>query len=126
MINTATIMGRLTRDPSSGTAGETETSKFCVAVDDRFKRDKTHFIDCEAFGSTARFVNQYFHKGQMIAVTGSLDYQTWTGRDGTNKNKLVVHADNVSFCGSKSETQTTRPERTDPPIVVDDDDDLPF
>ena len=131
-INTATIMGRLTRDPNKAPAGNTHVCHFTVAVADRFNKDKTHFIEVDAWGSTAEFVDKYFHKGTMIAVTGSLEQSTWTGKDGEKKSKIIVRAENVSFCGGKDEENSKKPldqirdEKATAPIVVDLDDDLPF
>lgn len=132
-INTATIMGRLTRDPNKTPAGNTNVCHFTVAVADRFSKDKTHFIEVDAWGSTAEFVSKYFHKGTMIAVTGSLEQSTWTGKDGEKKSKIIVRAENVSFCGGKDEEDSKKPlderrptKQEERPIVIDDDEDLPF
>ena len=150
MINTWTIMGRLTRDPELKTAGEQYVCRFNVAVDDRYKRDKTHFFEVVAWRNTAEFVSNHFRKGDMIAVTGSGSQDNWEAPDGTKKTKTYLLADNVSFCGSKRETaeaapaeapERSAPRRRSAPWkpektaeqkpeeyrqVVIDDDDLPF
>ena len=139
-INTVTIMGRVTRDPELKSAGDTGTHvcRINVAVDDRFKRDKTHFFEVTAWRQTAEFLSRYFHKGDMIAVTGSLSQDAWTAQDGSKKTKTYILADNVSFCGSKaSQPAAEVPERPAPapkpaPVReeefrrVEEDDDLPF
>jgi len=149
-INTCTIMGRLTRDPELMTRADAHVCHFGVAVDDRYKRDKTHFFEVTAWRSTADFVNNHFHKGDMIAITGSLSQDSWDGDDGQRKQKTYILADNVSFCGSKRETTEAAPaeapERSTPRRrsapwkpektaeqkpeeyrqVVIDEDDLPF
>lgn len=139
-INTVTIMGRLTRDPELKTAGDTGTHvcRINVAVDDRFKRDKAYFFEVTAWRQTAEFISRYFHKGDMIAVTGSLSQDNWDGQDGAKKTKTYILADNVSFCGGKaSQPAAEVPERPAPapkpaPVQenefrrVAEDDDLPF
>lgn len=130
-INTATIMGRLTKDPIKTPAGQTNVCHFTVAVDDGYKKNKTHFIDCDAWASTAEFLEKYFHKGQMIALTGSLEQSSWTGKDGSTKSKIIVRVDRVSFCGGKDEENSKKPldERSDAQedySIITDDDDLPF
>lgn len=74
MLNTITIMGRLTRDPelrrtSSGVA----VVSFTLACERDFApqgADKeTDFIDVCAWRYTAEFVEKYFSKGQMAVVT---------------------------------------------------------
>ena len=111
-INTWTIMGRLTRDPELKTAGEQYVCRFNVAVDDRYKRDKTHFFEVVAWRQKAEFVSNYFHKGDMIAVTGSGSQDNWEAPDGTKKTKTYLLAEEVSFCGSKRETTEAAPAET--------------
>ena len=88
MLNHATIMGRLVRDPelrrtSSGTA----VASFTLACD-RDYSDKqsgereTDFIDCVAWRSTAEFAARYFTKGRMAIVDGRLQIRNWTDKEG--------------------------------------------
>lgn len=135
-INTVALMGRLTKDPNKTRAGETNVCHFTVAVDDGYRKDRTHFIDCDAWAGTAEFLEKYFHKGQMIALTGSLEQSSWTDKDGNKKSKTIVRADRVSFCSSKAEEDSRKPQfdqkaderRTEEEDFrpITDDDDLPF
>ena len=110
MINTAVIMGRLTADPELRTTSTgIETCRFTVAVDRSFQKSgeerKADFITVLAWRQTARFVSSYFHKGSMIAVEGSIQTGNYTDKDGKKIYTFEVVASNVSFCGSKSESQ---------------------
>ena len=64
MINNVVIMGRLTKEPEERktSTGKTVCS-FCVAVDDSFDKQKTHFLDIIAWNKTAEFICKYFNKG---------------------------------------------------------------
>lgn len=136
-INTVALMGRLTKDPTKTRAGETNVCHFTVAVDDGYRKDRTHFIDCDAWASTAEFLEKYFHKGQMIALTGSLEQSSWKDKEGNTKSKTIVRVDRVSFCSSKAEEDSRKPQfdqrrteerRTEEEDFrpITDDDDLPF
>ena len=108
MLNSVIIMGRLTADPElrTTTRGLSVTS-FTVAVDRNYKSGderQTDFINCVAWRATADFVTRYFRKGQMIAVQGSLQVRNYEDKNGNKRTAYDVVADNVSFCGSKSET----------------------
>lgn len=108
MLNTVTLMGRLTRDPE---LRYTKTSKpvtnFSIAVDRDFARDETDFVDVVAWNNTAEFVSKYFHKGALIAVSGRLQTREWM--DGDIKRRAVeVVAQNVYFCERR--VQTTEPD----------------
>ena len=107
-MNKIVIIGRLTRDPELKTTNAgTSVCNFSVAVD-RTYRDKegnrpTDFFDISVFGATAEFVAKYFKKGSSIAVSGAMESRKFIDKDGNNRIAWSLHADEVNFCGSKSE-----------------------
>ncbi len=108
MLNSVIIMGRLTADPELRTTPSgVSVTRFTVAVDRRFQRQgedrQTDFINVVAWRQTADFVTRFFRKGQMIAVQGSLQVSNYEDKNGNKRTNYDVVADNVSFCGSKSE-----------------------
>ena len=134
-MNKIVIIGRLTRDPElKSTNAGTSVCNFSVAVD-RTYRDKegnrpTDFFDISVFGATAEFVAKYFKKGSSIAVSGAMESRKFVDKDGNNRIAWSLHADEVNFCGSKSENNggSQKPSidegySGDP---VESDDDAPF
>ena len=107
-MNKIVIIGRLTRDPElKSTNAGTSVCNFSVVVD-RTYRDKegnrpTDFFDMSVFGATAEFVAKYFKKGSSIAVSGAMESRKFVDKDGNNRIAWSLHADEVNFCGSKSE-----------------------
>ena len=143
MINSVVIMGRLTYDPELRTTPSgVSVVRFQVACDRNYQKSgeerKADFIDVTAWRQTVEFVSRYFRKGSMIAVEGSIQTDSYTDRDGNKRKSFQVVANNVSFCGSKSETGTgnqvynqpapsyASADNSDFEEIVDDDDDLPF
>ncbi len=118
MLNCAVIMGRLVADPElrTTTSGISVTS-FAVAVDRSFVRKgedrQADFIDIIAWRQTAEFVCKYFRKGSMIAIQGSIQTRMYEDKSGNKRKAVEIVADNVSFCGSKSETGTSSFTRED-------------
>ena len=114
MLNTITIMGRLTRDPEVRyTLNNTPVASFALAVDrdiadSEGKRD-TDFIDCVAWKKTAEFVQKYFHKGSMAVVSGRLQIRDWTDRDGNKRRSAEVLVVNVYF-GESKRAEAAEPE----------------
>ncbi len=109
MINSVVIMGRLTADPElRTTASGISVTSFTVAVDRRFKSQgeekQTDFISCVAWRQSADFVTRYFHKGDMIAVQGSLQVRNYEDKNGNKRTAYDVVCDNVSFCGGRRES----------------------
>lgn len=108
MLNTITIMGRLTRDPELRRTGAgIAVASFSVAVDRDFAQDgkkETDFIDCVAWRQTGEFVSKFFTKGKMIVVKGRLQIRSWKDKDGNNRRSAEVVADNCYFAESKRDT----------------------
>lgn len=112
MLNNAVIMGRLTADPELKTTNNgNNVTSFTVAVDRAFHRDQTDFINVVAWRQTAEFVTRYFHKGSMIAVQGSIQTRKYQDRNGNSRTAFEIVADQVSFCGSKNESNTGNSSR---------------
>ena len=108
MLNTITIMGRLTRDPELRRTGSgIAVASFTVAVDrDRApegQEKETDFLDCVAWRQTAEFVEKYFKKGRMIVVSGRLQIRGWTDKEGNKRRSAEIVADNVYFGDSKKD-----------------------
>ena len=152
MLNKVILMGRLTRDPEAkATSSGVSMTTFALAVDRSYARQgeekQTDFINIIAFRSTADFVQRYFSKGQLVAVTGRLQVRTWDDNEGKKRYATEVVADEVFFAESKRDSAgggnygndynpaqyqnkpANPPQQTAGPegfMSVADDDDLPF
>lgn len=108
MLNCAILMGRLTHDPElRTTANDVSVTTFRIAVDRNYTKPneerQTDFIDIVAWRQAADFVTRYFRKGSMIAIQGNIQTRSYEDKQGNKRTAVEVVADNVSFCGSKSE-----------------------
>lgn len=110
MLNRVIIMGRLGRDPELRyTQAGKPVASFSLAVDRDFK-DKasgeraTDWIPVVAWEARAKFVQQYFHKGQLAVVEGRLQIRDWTDKEGGKRRSAEVIADQVYFGDSKRDS----------------------
>ena len=140
MLNCAILMGRLTHDPElKTTPNNVSVTSFRIAVDRNYTKPneerQADFIDVVAWRGTADFVCRYFKKGSMIAVQGSIQTRSYEDKQGNKRTAVEVVADNVSFCGSKSDNGNNAVNNTpafenasqgDFESIEDDDDSLPF
>ena len=112
MLNVVVIMGRLTADPELRTTNNgISVTSFSVAVNRNYsKENQTDFINCVAWRQNADFITKYFTKGQMIAIKGSLQQNSYTDKDGNKRTTYDVVVESADFCGSKSETGAARSE----------------
>ena len=131
-MNKVILKGRLTATPElKRTATDIYVTDFSIAVNRRFNKEQTDFINCQAWRQTAEFITRYFTKGQEILVVGELHIDKWD-KDGETRYSTRVSVDEVEFCGSKSENKT---HTTDDDVNIEDfvelpepesDSDLPF
>lgn len=128
-MNKVILKGRLTSTPElKQTQNGTAVTKFTIAVNRRFDREKTDFINCEAWRNTAEFISKFFCKGKEIALIGELHIDKFE-KDGKTNYFTSVVVDEVEFCGSKADNAETKVETEEgsPNMVeVGEDDDLPF
>lgn len=139
MINNVTLMGRLVADPDMRvTTTNKSVVNFRIAVDRAYSKGdnkQTDFITIVAWENTADFIYKYFHKGDMIALQGSIQTRNYEDKDGNKRTAFEVVAREVSFCGGKNETSsatTLPPTQMSVAPAPDDfeeigaDEDLPF
>lgn len=122
-MNTATLTGRLTKDIElRTTANGTEYAQFSVAVRRPFKtaggEAQTDFINCKAWRQKAKFLSDYAHKGDTIGVTGSIQQERYTSRDGIDREWVGINANEVEIISKKQAAGS--PARAAQSAVLDD------
>lgn len=105
-MNSICLLGRLTADPElKTTPNGVEVTSFCVAVDRAYQpkgqERQTDFINVVAWSGTAVFITTYFHKGQRIALNGSLQSRQYTDKEGNKRTAYEVNAEHAFFAESK-------------------------
>lgn len=153
-MNSVNLLGRLTDNPEvKETQSGVSVLSFRMAVDRPSSKDKDReadFISCVAWRSTAEFINRYFVKGSLIAITGTLRTRQYSDSRHSDVTHYVteVYVEKAFFAGSKaaqssskqnSQYNYTKPvstERSSPSpdasTIIDDfeeiisEDDVPF
>lgn len=118
MLNRIILIGRLTRDPElKYLANGTAVATFSLAVNRRFNKEETDFIDIVVWRQTAEFVANYGGKGRLAAVEGRLQIRNYETKDGQKRKAAEVVADDVRFLdksgtgSSPGAGQTSTPRR---------------
>ena len=131
MVNHLVMQGRFVDDPTVGqTNSGSDYANFRIAWSEKYKdRETKCFLDCKAFSGTAKFVSQYFKKGQEILVEGKLTTDEWE-KDGQKRSKIALVVSGVHFCGKRQDggTAETAPAPAQDPsgYTPVDTDQLPF
>lgn len=136
-MNKCIFIGRMAADPELRTTQSgISNCNFKIAVQRKFKDNngerQADFFNVVAWRQTADFVARYAHKGDMIAVEGSMQNRNYTAQDGSKRYITELIADNVEMCGSAqnkqnvSQTVQQAQETFGAGFTVVEDDDLPF
>lgn len=132
-MNKIILMGRLTKDPeiSSSTSG-TSFGRFDIAVDRKFKKEgepDADFFGCVAFGKQADFCGNYLHKGTKVLLSGRLQNDHYTNKDGVKVYSVKIMVEEIEFAESKGQSnQSTQNDQGGGFLGVDEKgiEDLPF
>ena len=103
MLNQAVFMGRLTAPIEIRTTQSGKTvGGFTLAVNRNGKDKETDFIPCTAWEHTATFIERYFGKGSLIAVTGRMQSRRWEDKNGNKRTSIECLVNSVDFTGEKA------------------------
>ena len=109
MLNSVTIVGRLTRDPEVKVNKKTKKSRcfITVAVQRSYKNADGNydadFIDVTVWDGLADNLSEYCKKGDIIGIRGRIETSSYDDENGEMKKSTVVIAEKISFLSSKKE-----------------------
>ena len=106
MINSVTLVGRLTKNPEIRTTPSgVEVGNFTLAVNRTFTNQQgereADFINCIVFRKQAVNVNQYLSKGKLAGIVGRLQTRSYENKEGQKVYVTEVVCDNVQFLEPK-------------------------
>ena len=127
-MNKVILMGNLTRDPEirySQGENSLAIARFGIAVNRRFARQgdtDTDFFNCTAFGRQAEFVEKYFRKGSRMLMTGRIQNDNYTNKNGEKVYSVQIIAEEIEFAESKASQGGGgfQPVQPDPTQAADD------
>ena len=127
------LIGRLTKDPElRKTNSDIPVLNFSIAVDrpGTNKDNKiTDFFDCVAWRGTAENISKFFHQGDPIGLTGSLQNDKYTDNNGNERKKTVVMVDTFEFLprqkGGEQQTEAAQDAPVPEPVQIPEGE-LPF
>ena len=108
MLNKFLVAGRMTADPEIKTVGENRLCKFTIACD-RPKRKgeetaETDFFPCTAWNRNADVIVDWFGKGDMVTLVGSVHNNRYE-KDGQKHSSIEVKVEEIHFSGGKKKQE---------------------
>lgn len=135
-MNSVNLVGRLCRDIELRRTGDgTPVCSYSMAVKRPMAKDVTDFIECVSWRQSAEYLARYAKKGDIVAVSGSMQCREWTDRDGKKRIQWEVVTTNVELAPSGKRQEGSNPgssagfRNPAPGVYVDitePDNDLPF
>ena len=108
--NNVNLVGRFTADVDlKYTNNGMAIADFSLAVDRN--KEETDFIRCKTFGKTAENIANFFKKGDLIAVNGSIQTGKYVNKDKKTVYTTDVVVDTFAFLQSKNERQAQQPQQ---------------
>ena len=134
-MNKVVMVGNLTKDPEvrySAGSQPVAIVSFSIAVSRRVKREgapDADFFNCTAFGKTGEVVGKYFRKGVRIGISGRIENESWTDKEGQKRSGTKIMVEEIEFCEKKAEAAEEKPVDGGPPydfMPTAADEELPF
>ena len=119
-LNSCSFTGRVTKDAvveSIGAKG-TQITKFSIANNTGFGQyAKTNFFNVQVWGKAGVAIAEYLKKGKQVAVTGMLENQKWTGKDGLEHDSWNLTCQSVTLLADAKTTTE--------PVSVNTEEEIP-
>lgn len=101
-MNKVILCGNVGKDPEIKDAGSTKIVNLSVATTSRIKKgeewvDNTQWHNVVFWGKSAEYVAKTALKGDVITVSGEINYREYTNKDGVKKNVTEIKADPNKF-----------------------------
>ena len=107
-MNAVNIVGRLTKEVElRRTQSGKAVATYSLAVKRPRSKEDTDFINCVTWEKAAEYLSQYGHKGDVVAVNGSLQSRKWEDKNGNKRTEWEVVTESVELLSSKSNNNTT-------------------
>lgn len=140
-MNNVNLIGNLTRDVEFKTfSSGAMVAKIGLAVNRKYKKEgetleEACFVEVQAWGKQAQLARDYLKKGNKIAITGSLRYQTWLDNEGKTRAKHFIDLERMQFLTSQNAEQNAHvapaaqhkgPVEEAEIVYVEESDEIPF
>jgi len=112
-MNSANLLGRLTKDPNTFDSANGKIAKFNIATkvgyDAEKKEDRIEFVPVTAFGLQEAFL-QYLTKGRMVSIDGRISTDSYE-KDGATiyTTTVKVHNGGLQLVGSAPKSDEESP-----------------
>lgn len=117
MLNQVNLIGRVGKEPEIKTFDSgSRVANFSLATSEKYKgEEKTQWHNITVMGKTVDVVEKYVKKGDLLHLTGKIEYRSWDDKDGNKKyiTEILVFGVTMLGGGSKNDSSTPEPSNDD-------------
>ena len=133
MINKATLLGRLGKDPEhKHLSNGNQVVNFSVATSEKFKdkntgevKETTQWHNIVIWGNLAEVCAKYLHKGDLVYLEGKITNRSWE-KDGITRYTTEIVCHEMKMLSTKKDSgQQGQQQQPNAPIPEDAFDKLP-
>lgn len=106
-LNVVMLIGNLGRDAELRyTPGGAAVAKFSIATTETWtdksgsRHERTEWHNVTLWGKTAEALSEYLVKGKQVYVSGRLQTDEWTDKDGNKRKGTSIRGDRVVLLGA--------------------------
>lgn len=120
MLNQVIIHGRFTKGVELKQTNNGAAVVAFTLANDRIVNGekKTDFFDVIAWNQNAKFINQFFKKGDGIIVIGRLQTREYVDSKGNNRKTTEIVVDRVEFAGGNKAKNANADSEGENPFEV--------
>ncbi|WP_249958843.1 single-stranded DNA-binding protein [Enterococcus sp. LX10] len=116
MLNSSTLVGRLTKDPDLRyTANGTAVATFTLAVNRNFTNQngerEADFINCVIWRKSAESFSTYTKKGTLVGIVGRIQTRNYENQHGQRVYVTEVFVTSFSLLESRSKNESKQQEQ---------------
>ncbi len=94
--NNCNFVGRLVGDPQLDQSRPTNPRATFTLALNKPNRSKAMYINCVAWDTRAMAIAEYYRKGQLLSVSGEMEFGSYTGTDGITRKSVSLHVEKFS------------------------------
>lgn len=110
-MNKVCLTGRLTKNIELRyTQSNIEVTQFTLAVTRKYKNQNgeydSDFINCIAYRNTAKLLNDYVKKGDLLGIEGHIQTRNYEDKDGKRIYVTEIIVENIDFLQSNNSSKS--------------------
>jgi len=102
--NNCNFVGRLVADPLLDQSKPTNPRVTFTLALNKPNKPQAMYIPCVAWGARAMSIAEYYRKGQIMSVSGEMEFGSYTGNDGVTRKSVSLIVEKFSGGERKQHT----------------------